>query len=81
MVVDIAHFAGLAAAGGGEGVIVGCGLSQLAAVGVIDQRALAVDHVKKGVVAVEVLVEQAVQHIVFMQVERPGDEPQITVVA
>ncbi|MNV28130.1 hypothetical protein D3C71_1193100 [compost metagenome] len=47
----------------------------------IDQRAIAIHHVQVGVVTVEVLVQQAIQHIVFMQVQRAGDIAQVAVVA
>ena len=79
-VVGVAHLAGLSAAGGGEGLIVGAALPQAAAVGVIDQRAVAVHDEQRGIVAVEMLAQQPVQHIVLVQVQRARDVAEIAVV-
>ncbi len=80
VVVGEAHFAGFASQGGGERVGFGDALSQAAAVGVIDQGAVAIDDVKRRVAAVEVLAQQVIQHVVLMQVERAAEKPQIAVV-
>ncbi|MNS19425.1 hypothetical protein D3C72_511440 [compost metagenome] len=51
------------------------------AVGVVQQTAVAVDHVQVGTILVEMLAQQAVEDVAFTQVQAAADIPQVAAIA